>query len=144
MHLREVVVVELSRIRPPQPVRMFQAHGWAERKLTPWTEPFTSPSTVSTPVVKMVIKGPMDKRLFTAQEIPKIQCDGTRASWAAIEQLKPYGGFTLRTPVLDLNKDEHRDAIIEFTVRPLIAFSWRFLRHHTPFGLHTQLCQMPY
>merc|ERR1719482_1758479 len=61
-----------------------------------------------------------DKKLFNPQEVPKIDVaemgDVNRARWCAIEQLKHLGGFTLRTPTLDLTKEEHKTAVLEFVV----------------------------
>ena len=39
------------------------------------------------------------------------QCEYLR--WCAIEQLKHLGGFTLRTPTLDLTKEEHQKKWLE-------------------------------
>jgi hypothetical protein len=114
----EVVVVEATRIREPPPMRMIRAAGHAELYMkNNVRDPIMGYSPYSMdPIVRMVVLGPMGKRLFNPQEIPKLPCEATRVNWGAVDQLKPYGGFTLRTPILDLNKPDHANAVIEFTL----------------------------
>jgi hypothetical protein len=106
----EIVLMEATRLRAERPVSMLRhpTIQMLQRSLAESTQPLS-------PVVRMTIKSG-DKRLFNPQEAPKIEAEINRARWCAVEQLKIFGGYTLRTPLLDLTKTEHELAHIEFTV----------------------------
>jgi hypothetical protein len=114
----EIVIMEATRLRDPHAVSMLRhpAAQMVSRKVAEVGKYGLKQSTfVLNPVVKMAIKCG-DKRLFNPQEVPKIKADSNRARWSEIKELKELGGYTLRTPVLDLTKDEHLTAHLEFKI----------------------------
>jgi hypothetical protein len=106
----EIVLMEATRLREARPVSMLRhpAIQSIQRSIAESAQPLN-------PVVRMTIKSG-DKKLFNPQEAPKIEAEINRARWCNIEQLRHLGGYTLRTPLLDLTKTDHQLAHIEFTV----------------------------